>query len=385
MDFDLDEAQQVIAASVADVLGSAARGSEPPDGAADWLATWQALAKAGLLALTLPEWMDGDGLGVLDTAVLLTEVGRRAVVVPALATLMLGTLPVVRWGSRDLQERVLTGVGTGEVILTAGVREPSTGMPAWPATTADLAAGPAGGEDPAGSGLAGTVTGLKIGVPFAADARWMLVPAALAAGGRAVVVVDASAEGVSVAATPASSAVPEYTVRLDAAPVAGVLGTGSATGTTSAAVDDLYLLAACGAAALADGAMAGALALTAGYVAGREQFGRPLATFQAVAGQIADVYIASRTLHLAALSACWRLASGRDAAQDAGIAAYWLAQEGPVALRTCHQLHGGIGMDVGYPLHRYSSMVSDLARFVGGADYRLELLADHTDLGAQCS
>jgi 3-oxo-4-pregnene-20-carboxyl-CoA dehydrogenase alpha subunit len=142
----------------------------------------------------------------------------------------------------------------------------------------------------------------------------------------------------------------------------------------SRAVTDLYQLAIAGACSLADGAVAGALTLTTAHVASREQFGRPLATFQAVAEKIADVYITSRTLHLATLSACWRLETGRDAGPDLDVAAYWLAEQAPAALRTCHHLHGGIGMDVTYPLHRYSSMVTDLARFVGGADHRLDRL-----------
>jgi len=137
-----------------------------------------------------------------------------------------------------------------------------------------------------------------------------------------------------------------------------------------------------GACALADGAVAGALALTRDHVAARQQFGRPLAAFQAVSQQVADVFIASRTLHLAALSACWRLAreggrgGGRgDAAGDLDVAAYWCAEHAPRAVRTCHHLHGGLGMDVTYPLHRYSALVGDLVRFLGGADYRLERLA----------
>src|SRR6266851_1828632 len=378
MNFALDEAQSVIAASAAEVLREA-----------DPAAAWQALAKAGLLALTLPGWMGGDDLGAGAAAVLLTEVGRQAAQVPALATIMLGSLPVVRWGSRELQERILAGVGAGETILTAAVRERSTGMPAIPATVAVL-----DGASP------GTVTGTKVGVPYAGEASWILVPAAVLADAgkdeidgpaahadRAVVVVQAAGLGVSVAATPSSGGTPEYTVRLDAAPIAGVLGADGgavATGAAgaeawdgerrAAAVDDLYLLALAGAAAMADGAVAGALDLTAKYIASREQFGRPLATFQAVAGQVADVYIASRTLHLASVSACWRLAAGLDASEDAGVAAYWLVREAPAALRTCHQLHGGIGLDISYPLHRYSAMITDLARFVGGADCRLEAL-----------
>lgn len=368
MDFELDEAQQVIARSAADVL----RGQAPPG-------AWAALAKAGLLSLSLPGWLDGDDLGVVAAAVLLTEVGRQAVPVPALATIMLGVLPVVRWGSRELQERLLSGVGTGAVILTAGVREPSTGMPAEPATVATETAGSV------------TVTGTKIGVPYAAEASWILVPASLDRGGRTVVVVDASETGVSVLSTPASGDVPEYTVRLTDAPVAGVLGVNqqvpSLAGPAQDAADDLYQLAAAGAGAVADGAIAGALALTTAHLATREQFGRPLATFQAVAQQVADVYITGRTLHLAALSACWRLATGRDAGDDADIAAYWLATEAPAALRTCHHLHGGIGLDISYPLHRYSAMINDLARFVGGAGYRLDLLGDRVrdEGGVACS
>jgi 3-oxo-4-pregnene-20-carboxyl-CoA dehydrogenase beta subunit len=360
MNFELDEAQRVIAASAAEILRET-----------DAAGAWQALAKAGLLALTLPGWMGGDGLGVGAAAVLLTEVGRRPAQVPALATIMLGTLPVVRWGSLELQERILAGVGAGETLLTAGVREPSTGMPVMPATAA--------APDDAGPW---TVTGTKVGVPYAGEASWILVPAAVQAG-RAVVVVDASGPGVTLVRTPSSGGAPEYTVRLEAAPIAGVVGADGAA--AAAAVADLYLLAAAGAAAIADGAVAGALDLTATHIASREQFGRPLATFQAVAGQAADVYIASRTLHLATLSACWRLAAGLDATEDAGVAAYWLASEAPAALRTCHQLHGGIGLDMSYPLHRYSAMISDLARFVGGADCRLEVLAGDRPAAARGS
>jgi len=92
-----------------------------------------------------------------------------------------------------------------------------------------------------------------------------------------------------------------------------------------------------------------ALALTRDHVASREQFGRPLAAFQAVSQQIADVYIASRTMHLAALSACWRLAEGREAAADLEVAGYWCAEQAPRSVRLCHHLHGGIGMDAPIP------------------------------------
>ena len=180
-----------------------------------------------------------------------------------------------------------------------------------------------------------------------------------------VFLVDPRAPGVELIRTPSSSGQPEYTVRMDEAPVDGVLG-------EAGCVRDLYRLAVAGACALADGAVAGALALTRDHVATRRQFGRPLAAFQAVSQQIADAWIASRTLHLATLSACWRLAESRNEAADLDVAGFWCAEQAPRSVRLCHHLHGGLGMDVTYPLHRFSSLVADLVRYLGGADYRLD-------------
>ena len=154
MDFALGETQQAVAAAAAHVLDR----SPPAAGDTDDRALWKELGHAGLLGLALPGWLGGDGLGVMDTAVLLTEVGRRAAPVPALAALAMGVLPVTRWGDRDLQRVLLDGVAAGDAVLTTAVREPSDPMPPAPATTA-------GG---------GTVSGVKIGVPYAAAARWIL-------------------------------------------------------------------------------------------------------------------------------------------------------------------------------------------------------------------
>ena len=327
MDFSPDEAQRAVTRAAAGVLE---RADAPAlDVPWDW-PLWQKLGQAGLLSLTVPDWLGGDGQGVLEAAALLTEVGRHAARVPALATLMTGVLPVARWGSREAQAAVLAGVAEGDTVLTAAIREPSEPRPQSPRTTVTER-----------SCSRSWVSGLKVGVPAAAVARWVLVPATVAGGGSAVVVVDAAAAGVSVLPSPgAAGRAPgaEATLRLDGAPVAHVLG-----GTDGRAVADLYQLAVAGACAVADGAVAAALAMTTAHVGSRQQFGRPLAAFQAVAQQVADVYIAARTLHLAALSGCWRLACGLDAGRDLDVAAYWLAEHGPAALRTCHHLHGGLG------------------------------------------
>jgi 3-oxo-4-pregnene-20-carboxyl-CoA dehydrogenase alpha subunit len=330
MDFTLAETQQAVADLAAEVLAAA----DP----------WKELARAGLLQLGVPE-----------TTVLLAEMGKHASAdsLKALATLMTGALPVARWGDAALQQELLPPVAAGELILTAALREPSDPAPAIPATTVE-GDGEVGGRK---------ITGTKIGVPYAAQSHRILVPAS-----SGVVLVDPRAPGVGLTRTPSSSGQPEYTLRLDQAPIESVLG-------PAECVQDLYRLAVAGACALVDGAVAGALALTRDHVATREQFGRPLAAFQAVSQQIADVYIASRTLHLATVSACWQLSEGRDQGADLDVAGYWCAEQAPESVRICHHLHGGLGMDVTYPLHRFSSLVADLVRFLGGAEYRLERLA----------
>jgi 3-oxo-4-pregnene-20-carboxyl-CoA dehydrogenase alpha subunit len=335
MDFSLTESQREAARLAGQLLDEAR--ADP----------WKELARAGLLGLSLPTDLGGDGLGVMDTAVLLTEIGRRAAPVPALATLMTGVLPIVRWGDDGMKRALLPPAAAGEMILTAAIREPSDPMPAAPAVTV----------------TEGTVSGTKVGVPYCAEAARVLLPVSFADGGTGVVIVDPAAPGARITRTPGAG--PEYTLRLDRVPVEHVLG-------AAAAVTDLYQLAVAGACCLADGALSAALALTRDHVAARRQFGKPLATFQAVAQQIADVYITSRTLHLVTQSACWRLDAGEDAAGDLGVAGYWCAQEAPPSVRTCHHLHGGTGMDTTYPLHHFSALIGDLVRYLGGAEYQLE-------------
>lgn len=320
MDFELDETQREIAALAADVLG---RESGTP---------WKALGEAGLLALAVPERLGGDGLGVLETAVLLTEVGRRAVDVPALATLALGVLPIARYGTAEQQDALLPLVTEQHGVFTAALSEPSRPLPAAPLTTA----GPDG------------IFGVKINVPHAADARRILVST-----GSGVFIVDPAQPGVSTS---------DGTVRFEGA--RGELLEGAGEG--------IRRFALAGACAVADGVLAGALDLTVRHVGTRHQFGKPLAAFQAAACLVADVHIASRTLHLAAVTACWSL---DDA--DLGTAAYWLAAEALPAVHTCHHLHGGLGLDITYPLHRYYGMAKELTRFVGGVEHRLGAIDVH--------
>jgi alkylation response protein AidB-like acyl-CoA dehydrogenase len=290
---------------------------------------WSELAAAGLLGLAVPEAYGGEGLGLPEVGVLLRETGMRARHLPVWETLCCGVLTLARHGS-DEQQELLRDVVTGQRVLTAAVRE------LGPTTYAD-----------------GAVTGRKTGVTCAADASHLLVTAQQ--DGRDVVaLVDVSDPGVTLLESGSSARITTHTVVLDGA--RAELVDGAAQTLTSLWTAGLCLTAA--------GVVAGARDLTASYIKGRTQFGRSLAEFQAVAMQIADVYIASRTLDLAAENAGWRLDQGLDVSDDLAVAAYWACTEGPRALRTCHHLHGGMGVDETYPLHHYFSWVTDITHLL---------------------
>jgi len=367
MDFELDQTQREIAEVTASILDRAAERA-PTE-------RWRAIVDGGLLALGLPEHCGGDGLGLSGAAVVLTEVGRRAVAEPLLATLALGALPLARSGTRRQQEAFLPGVAKEGLVLTAALHEPSQPLPTHPRSIARR------------EGDLFVVNGTKVGVPYADRADRVLVPVTIPDAllvdrhaGTGLLIVDPQASGVSVTPAPSSGHEPQHRLALNdvIVPVADLVGEQS----DGTAVHDLYRVAVVAAALTADGLLAGALALTAEHVRTRQQFGRPLATLQAVAQQIADVYVTSRALHLAAWSACWRLrvppgaADGPDPGADPAVAGYWVAEQLRPALAACHHLHGGLGLDNRYPLHRFSAAAAELARLVGGPERGLELLGD---------
>lgn len=300
-------------------------------------ATWQAFADAGLLGLAAPEELGGEGLGIGEIGVLLHELGTRAIDAPVWDTLACGLMTLARAGTPEQQTRFLPDLVAGKLTFAAAMCEPGAALLDRPRTTL----------------VDGRVTGHKTGV---SDLEGSLLLVTTEAG---VVVVDPAAEGVSRTPNHSSRGRAETGFVFDAAPVLEVLPEG--------AERVLREHAATGLLALGAGLLAGARDLTAGYIKDREQFGRRLAEFQAVAMQIADVYVASRMTALAAQAAAWRVHEGLPAAEDIAVGAAWFTDRAPAALQTCHHLHGGMGVDETYPLHHYFAQVKDISRRLGGA------------------
>jgi alkylation response protein AidB-like acyl-CoA dehydrogenase len=336
VDFSPDEGQQAVADVVTSVL--------------DRDNSWDALVGGGVTALALPERLGGDGVGLPELTTALTEIGRHATTGPALGVLG-ATAVLLDVASEPQQDRYLAGVAKGSIV-TLALNEPGAALPDKPAVTLS----------------GGKLNGTKIAVSYAGQADWIIVTA-----DTGVAVVSAKADGVQASKTPTSNHSDEYVVTFSDVTVVDdeVLDGAQAKRVNQLALATIGSFAA--------GLVAGALRLTADYVANREQFGKPLSTFQTVAAQLAEVYIASRTLTLAATSVVWRLSEGRDADEDLDILGYWLASQAPPVMQLCHHMHGGMGMDIAYPMDRYYSTIKDLTRLLGGSSHRLDLV------GAQCT
>jgi 3-oxocholest-4-en-26-oyl-CoA dehydrogenase beta subunit len=320
--------------------------------------TWAELAKAGLLGIALPEDAGGSGLGFVALCQLLEEVGRTVAPVPVLPTVVLGALPIAQFGTEEQRQRYLPGVVAGDIVLTAALVETGTD-PLHPTTTAR----------PDGDGW--RVDGVKTLVPAGLIADRILVPASAGDDGAIVVlIVDPAASGVTLERQDTTSGIPQARVELDGVHVDGsdVLGDAESG---AGIVDWIVERATAGMCSIATGVCEQALRMTAEYTKTREQFERPIATFQAVGQRAADAYIDTEAIRLTALQAAWRLEAGLPAAAEVAVAKFWAADGGQRVVHAAQHLHGGIGVDRDYPLHRYFLWAKELELTLGGATPQL--------------
>ncbi len=319
---------------------------------------WAKLASANLLSLAVPEEHGGMGYGMLELCTLLEEVGRCVAPVPALPALVLGGLPVARFGTPAQQERWLPALAAGEAILTAALLDPDA---------ADVTA-PAARARRDGDGW--RLQGRKSLVPAAHLARRVLVPAAADAG-VGLFLVDPSAEGVRVQKRRISTGEILCDLELNGARVGDddLLGGDARGGEERLAW--LFDCARVATAALQVGVSGRALDMTVAYVKQREQFGAPIGSFPPVQHRCADCYIDLEALRWTTWRAAWRLSADLPASREAAVAKFWAADAGARVATAAQHLHGGMGADRDYPLHRYFLWTVALELSLGGATPQL--------------
>jgi acyl-CoA dehydrogenase len=361
VDFLIDEAGQELAGLTRHILArrvTTERLSEI-EAAGDRFdpALWADLASAGILAAGLPGPLGGAGLGLLEQCAVLTEIGRAVAPAPYLAAIVLGAGALARFGTPAQQRRWAAPAGRGELMVTAALSEEDGDDPAAPAARADQVAG--------GWRLCGTKTAVLAGP----RAGLILVPAATPQG-VAVFLVTPGDEGVmvqrqQVTGGDASGRLLLADVELPDDRVLGRPAEGAEiTG---------WLLAhgTVGLCAMQLGVIERALELTAGHARSRVQFGRPIGGFQAVAQRLADAYIDVEAVRLTMWQAAWRLSAGLPADTAVATAKFWAADAGHRVAHTAVHVHGGLGVDTSYPLHRYFTAATHNEFALGGATTQL--------------
>jgi 3-oxocholest-4-en-26-oyl-CoA dehydrogenase beta subunit len=292
---------------------------------------WAELAKADLLGLCLPESDGGGGLGIVELALILEQQGRVVAPVPLLPTVLAG-LAIAEFGTREQQADWLPRIVAGDVILSVGVQShPST---------------------PAG------------------------VVANVPAGHVADRVVVAAADGLFL--VDPSQGQRDVNVATDRSKVATITfdkGSAARLGDASA-VDWLLDRYRTGLAAIALGVCSAAVEMTATYTSNRYQFGRPLSTNQGVALRAADAYIDIRAINATLWQAAWRLDNGLDARKQSLVAKWWASEGGQRVVHATQHLHGGMGADTDYPVHRYFLWGKTIEHQLGGPGLTLARLGE---------
>ncbi|MER6272045.1 acyl-CoA dehydrogenase family protein [Streptomyces sp900105755] len=356
MDFtpteDQAEARDLAARIFADLatherLRAAGTGSDPE--------LWKALCGAGLVAAVAE-------LGLLGLVLLLEEQGRTTAQVPYAASCVYGQLAIAAHGTDDQRARLLPGIGDGSVVVAG----------AFPAQQ--------GIRPCARGGLSGTVPV----VAWLRDATHVLV----ADAGRRLWLVplgEGTGTGTRVEEVELTAPWSAGRLTLDEAS-AEILGPGPGPGPGPGAgpgpdsgpdvYADVLATARTAFAGLQAGVCAGSLARAVAHTNTREQFGRPLATRQAVQLRAADAHMDTEAIRVTAYEAAWRRDAGLPYATHALTAAWWASEAGQRVVHTGQHLHGGAGADVGHPVHRHFLWGRQLDAYLGSGGEVLQELGE---------
>tara|TARA_R110000823_G_scaffold47903_16_gene121937 strand:+ start:26645 stop:27802 length:1158 start_codon:yes stop_codon:yes gene_type:complete len=365
MDFSMTEGEQAVQQLAEQILGQEVTAEylkeiEARDQRFDQR-LWQQLATAGLLGVAIDEAHGGMGFGFETLCLLFEEAGKTLPPAPLIPVLT-AALTLQQFGTNAQRERWLPGIAAGDLLLTTALTEPASDDPCTP--SASLAV----------NGDGWLLNGCKHMVVVADQAAAVLLSARC--GDELVLLaVDPAANGVSLVAQAVTTGEPQFMLRFDGVRIAGgdILARGA---DAHCALQSLLQHTLVASACMTLGVTATMLALTARYTTERQQFGRPIATFQAVSHRAADAYIDVENLRLACQQAASLLGKQADATQAVMIAKIWASDVAHRVSQSSQHLHGGIGVDRDYALFRYCLWAKQLELTLGGGNAYLMQLGD---------
>ena len=369
MDFTFSEEQQAAAEAARGVFAGVAPDAVPSPSltagavAEDFdRALWARLSDADLLSLLAAPEHGGAGLDAIALCLVLREAAKVLARVPLLEH-SAAVAAVQHHGGPELRSALLPAAVRGELVLTVAANGRTGHDPAELAVTARQEEG------------GWILDGVQTAVPWAYGADVVLVPARTPADRTVLAAVPRLHEGVALAEQISTTGERLAELRLDSARL-----TARDVIETEGAWEWLRDLLTTGTCALALGLGERVLRMTSEYTGKREQFGFPVATFQAVAVQAADRYIDLRAMEATLWQAAWRIATGAPgalpASGDVAVAKIWACEGVRRVVQTAQHLHGGFGADVDYPLHRYHAWAKHLELSLGPAAAHEETLGD---------
>ncbi|WP_436796037.1 acyl-CoA dehydrogenase family protein [Actinospongicola halichondriae] len=320
------------------------------DGITHDASLWDALLAADLVALALPEACGGGGYGLTEAAMVAEAVGAHAAMVPYVEVVASGRALAAAG------DPLAAEVAGGAIVVPALREGPDARESADPYVTADQT------DD------GWVLSGDKRLASGATAATYLLV-SARTSDGVALFAVDLG--DVSTVDSTTLSGQVLRSVHLDRTP-ARRLDAADGLSALSTLNHELRVLRC----AHLGGIASGALRLAADHCKERHQFGSPIGTFQAVAHRMADAWLDVNLIQATARQAAWRTDSDLPAVQAAASAAMWACEGSQRVVHAAQHVHGGIGVDIDYPVHRYFRWAKDLELQLGGAS------ACTRDLGA---
>lgn len=370
MDFALDEGQQLLQETARDFLdrwcppGAVLNLVEDP--AALTGEMWNEMSELGWMAIPFPEQYDGLGLGFLELAAVLEEMGRVVMPGPYFATVVLGGVTILLAGTDEQKARWLPPLATGRTKATVALYEPDGRLPDARLTTRAVS-----------DGDGYILTGTKLFVLNGDAADLIVCPAADENGAVSLFVVETDRAGLRCRSLPTLDLTrPLAEVHLDAVrvPKSHLLGEPGQGLAVLARVQDL--------AALALGVELGGVAqrvleMTVGYAKDRVQFGRPIGSFQAIKHKCADMHVNVVTAEAAYRYGAW-VADQALKQQEAPLA-YTASLVKSYVQEACYrtvcaalQVHGGIGFTWEYDLHLYLKRTKGVECMLGDSTYHRE-------------
>ena len=322
---------------------------------------WHEFAKTGFLGTPFDKALGGSELGFLEVALIVEQIGYRAVNIPFVNTIISAGLPIAKFGSENLKQITIPKIITGDLILSVAIFESLHRDLTNPNTTL---------EDFNGIKL---LSGQKNCVPYAKEADFILVPSKDKSGELFLIFVDSNSKGLQFKELESTTKEPQYSIELDKVKAKDdlILASGSKA---KDILDWLILRTTAALCSFAVGISQASLDLTKSYTSSRLAFNRPIASFQAVAHRAADCYIDIACLRAVTEQAISLLDLERDSQEQVSIAKIWC---GDVAHRVSHaaqHLHGGIGVDRDYNLFRYCLWAKQLELTLGSSKNHLSSL-----------